>query len=463
MRKSALSSFILFTVLGLLPAGLRAQVVVRVNTRMTYQTMSGFGLFGGAIDNWVQKTSPGLATQLVDDLGITINRGSVPFDFEPKDLSLTGADGNIANYNLTGDVSKEIPVWKGYHARGLSTFILSVWSPPPWMKNPGAHGHDAQPWCKDGRAGGELLPENYPKFARMLVVFLKYFKSQVGVDAYAISLQNELAFDEPYESCVYTPQQYVALLKVVGPEFRRDGIKTKIFFPEDIGYYDRVMSYINGVMDDAQARQYPGIVAIHAYDTNGVTPNSPSAKTWENMFAPGAKHGLPFWMTETSGYGLDWPAAMNLARSMYVGLRYGHVSAWVMWEASTVPKADNESLTGGLDGKDTPPKYFAAKQFYRFIRPGSVCIEANADDDAVLPLAFTNTKDRTMTLVLINTSTDEKKVTLNISGSYSAPASFQASRSSETESCLTLPPQKRRDSVTLSPMSITTLQGKTGL
>jgi glucuronoarabinoxylan endo-1,4-beta-xylanase len=441
----------------LFPAWLCAQSVVHVDTRVVHQTISGFGLFGGANHDFVQETSPALATQLVDDLGITISRAPVPFDFEKTDLSLTHSENDITKYNLTGDVSKWVPIWKNYHAKGLNTFIFSVWSPPVWMKNPGTHGHN-EPWCQDGRAGGRLLPENYPKFAHMLVMFLAYFKQQMGIEAYAVSLQNELAFDEPYESCVYTPAEYTALVRVVGAEFRRDNVKTKIFYPEDIGYYDRVMSYINAVLDDPIAERYAGIVAVHAYDTNGITPNSPSAKTWENMYAAGAQHHIPFWMTETSGYGLDWNAAMNMAKSMYVGLRYGQVSAWVMWQASNVGKPDSFSLTGGADGKDTPPKYFAAKQFYHFIRPGSICVDAKADASAVLPLAFINTKDRTMTLVLINNGDQEEKVTLNITGK--PPFPFEATRSSETEKCVSVGRQKPKDVLTLPSQSITTLQAK---
>jgi glucuronoarabinoxylan endo-1,4-beta-xylanase len=455
MRISTLSAI---AIVVLFPAWLCAQVVVHVDTHITHQTITGFGLFGGAVKGFSQQTSAALADQLVNDLGLTISRGAVPFDFEKTDLSLTHSENDITKYNLTGDVATWVPVWKNYRAKGVNTFILSVWSPPVWMKNPGNHGH-SEPWCQDGRAGGKLLPANYSKFAHMLAMFLAYFKKQAGIDAYAISLQNELAFDEPYESCVYTPAEYAALVKVVGAEFRRDNIKTKIFYPEDIGVYDRVMSYINAVLNDPAAAAYAGIVAVHAYDTNGITPNSPSAKTWENMYAAGAKHHLPFWMTETSGYGLDWNAGMAMAKSMYVALRYGQVSAWVMWEACNVDKATGESLTGGSDGKDAPPKYFAAKQFYRFIRPGSICVEATATDPAVLPLAFINNKDRTITLVLINNGAQDEKVTLSIAGK--TPYPFDVARSSKTESCAPVGRQKPKEELTLPAQSITTLVGKT--
>jgi O-glycosyl hydrolase len=423
-----------------------APVNIALNPAASDQTIAGFGAFGGSIHAWQPNLTAALAHRLVGDLGLTISRGPLPFDFER-------ADGS---FNYSGDVSKWIPIWKSLRDGGVSRFIISVWSPPPWMKNPGTHGH-AEIWCRDGRAGGYMLPENYANFADMCVTFLGYFKSQVGVEVYGLSLQNELAFDEPYESCVYTPAQYVALVKVVGPAIERAGLSTKLFGPEDIGYRDRVMSYIDALMNDPAARRYVGFVAVHGYAPNGITPDSPDARVWQGMYDPVAARGKQLWMTETSGFGATWPDAMHLAQALYTALRFGHVSGWCWWQACTsdAPSPTAETLLAGADGEFAAPKFSVLSQFARFVRPGAVRIEAAADDSSVLPLAFKDDADHTLTVVLINLADED--FSTRIQGLLPA-SQWHVYRSSAAENCLDVGVIPTPSPIPLPRRSVTSLQ-----
>ncbi len=376
---------------------------ITIDPTQEFQTIEGFGAYGGSIKNWQQSLSPALANRLVDDMGLTISRGPLPFDFQNPDGS----------FNHSGDVAKWIPIWKALKQKRIHKFIISVWSPPVWMKNPGNHGHK-EPWCQDGRAGGYLLPENYGKFAEMCLEFLRYFKHEVGVEVFALSLQNEPAFDEPYESCVYSPEQYAAILKVVGRRLREERLATRLVGPEDLGSHDRVMKYLNAVMEDPEARGYLGFVAVHGYAPNGITADSPDARIWQSLHAVGANDGKQLWMTETSGYDESWTGAMALARAMYTALRFGQVSGWCWWQAAG---ADNEkptsfTLTAGPGGADAAPKFHVAACFGRFVRPGVVRTEAISDDASVLPLAFKNPEDKALTIVVINDSAEEKPLDL---------------------------------------------------
>jgi glucuronoarabinoxylan endo-1,4-beta-xylanase len=428
---------------------------VKVGPSTTYQTIEGFGVFSGYNKSWTQVMSPDLANTFVDDLGVTISRIQLSHTFEPKDLGPDDQDPSKFN-GKDPSVYQYIQVAKTLHDKGVNKFLVTVWSPPVWMKNPGTHGH-SQPWCSDGSAGGYLLPENYDKFANYLVQFLAFFKQEVGVDAYAISPQNELAFDEPYASCLYTPEQYAKLVAVIGKKFQDAKVTTKILFPEDIGDHQRVMSYINGVLNDSDASQYAGIVAIHAYDTDGVTPSSPSAKTWGDIYTAASSHKLPFWMTETSGYGIDMASALKMSQAMYVGLKFGHVNAWIFWEGSDTDGSP-ESLTYGDTGQPAPIKFYAAKQFFRYIRPGAVSVDITADDQDILPLAFQHNGDKTLTLVLINKGTTDKTIKLNVSGS--GPTTYKSYRTSATEKCVDIGSVNSTDAIPLPSSSITTLQGK---
>jgi glucuronoarabinoxylan endo-1,4-beta-xylanase len=410
------------------------------------QTIEGFGAFGAGTRNYSPFVTPALAHKLFGDLGLTITRGPLAFDFER-------ADGS---YNFAGDVAKWVPIWKSLKSAGAEKFIISVWSPPPWMKNPGNHGH-AEAWCADGRAGGFLLPANYGKFADCCVAFLRYFKSQVGVEVYALSIQNELAFDEPYESCVYTPLQYTAAAKVVAQHIQAAGLSTRLFGPEDIGALDRVMAYMNAITFDKSALSSMRFLAVHGYAPNGVSPDSADARTWQTMADAAVKNGKQLWMTETSGYGLSWDDGMSLGVAMYTSLRFGHVSGWCWWQADSADAGDaksaTEALIGGADGELVSAKYFVLRQFAHFVRPGAVRVAADCSEASVLPLAFTDKK--TLTLVLLNQGAGDASIELK---GFTPSSPWRAVRSSATENCADLSSLPPAAAILLPARSVTTLQ-----
>src|SRR5436190_734196 len=91
-----------------------------------------------------------------------------------------------------------------------SIFRTSTASAPHWMKGAELDANTGQP---DGNqpvltatdsAGGSLIdtPDNLQQFGRYVAAYVKGFEQTYGVPFYAISIQNELAFHETYNSCV---------------------------------------------------------------------------------------------------------------------------------------------------------------------------------------------------------------------------------------------------------------------
>ena len=270
-----------------------------------YQTMDGFGSFSSINNNWSTTFNAGFVDKLVNDLGANISRQALSHDFENTN---DNSDPNVSDLTKFNDNSMkdEFDYWKAIKAANANTkFIISVWTPPVWMKE---NGHACEYGDPIYTCGGRLKYDMYEEFAERCVAFIKILKQQTGIDLYAFSLQNELAFDQPFVSCVYTPEEFVNILKVVGSRFKKEGITTKIFGPEDIGYFDRVMQYINGALNDPLARDYIDIIAVHGYASNGISPNSPDAITWRDMGAPGAKFNKPFWMRGVSARLPPYPA-----------------------------------------------------------------------------------------------------------------------------------------------------------
>jgi glucuronoarabinoxylan endo-1,4-beta-xylanase len=409
--------------------------IVQGDTSVKFQTMEGFGGFGGQQEWWTDGpfTSPSYINDIVNDLGVTIIRDEIPTNFEmvndnddPYNTDLTKFNINTPVAGSHQTLSAHIQFMKDAKAAGVKTFVVAVWSPPAWMKtNNNTNGKAAStPVYSDSPDSGnnQLKKSDYEEFAEMCVAYVKIIKQQTGIDIYALNVQNEPRFSEPYESCVYNGAAFRDLVKTVGDRFKYEGLTTKIFAPEDIGYLEGVSSMVQPLLDDPISRNYTDIIAVHGYALDGVTANSPDAQTWKSMFGWGAQYGKPLWMTETSGYSNDWKGAMDLSKAIYTAIKQGNVSAWLYWTIST-QTLDSYSLMNAAGAKSK--RYYTSKNFYRWIRPGAVRFSFEtvpADASNIYPLAFYNSALQSTSIVIINDNTDSRAVKLSGNG---LPASYE--------------------------------------
>src|SRR4030042_979503 len=136
-------------------------------------------------------------------------------------------------------------------------------------------------------------------------------------------------------------------------------------------------------------------------------------------------------MTETSGHDTTWNGAMNLAMDIHEYLVLGNFSAWIYWQISGNTGGSNPGLyTLMLEGKPTK-KYYTAKHFYRFIRPGAIRISASSANDSILVSAYKHPKEGNLTVFLINPS--NTPVTVKIADHPLLPSRFTLHRSKETD------------------------------
>lgn len=373
-----------------------------------YQTIDGFGGFNADND----------ADALVNDLGITIHRGEL---------------------NPDGTPSPGWSVLRNVKNAGCTKFIFSVWSPPASMKTNGS--------VTDG---GNLKPSQYAAFGNYCATFLKQFKQEVGIDCYAFSPQNEAEFVEPYASCVYTAETYRDMITVIGPILKAECPNTMIFGPETMSHTMGAMQAVT--LNDPDANPYLNAIAVHGY-SDGVSPSSPSANVWSKAARMAASYDRRLWMTETSGQADNWSGAMDLAGGIYVSLYYGDLNAWVFWRLTQT--ADWQANTRWLissSGRKTQ-RYYASKQYYKYVRPGAVRVESLSDDIDVLPTAFHHKQNRTLTIVVINNASSSRA--LNLAGA-NVPSQFTRYLSSSSKNCSN-EGTASSSSISLPASSITTL------
>jgi glucuronoarabinoxylan endo-1,4-beta-xylanase len=393
---------------------------ISADSSQQYQAMEGFGGFGAQMEYWGNGpfTSPAFVNTLMNDLGLTILRDNIPSNFEitndnndPAVTDLNAYNINTATPGHDGKLADHLQYLIDIKNAGLQKLIVSVWTPAPWMKynnkvgNGTTNQNSAPAYTNNPDANtNQLKTDMYEEFAEYCTAYIKIIKQRTGLDVYALSIQNEPRFSQFYASCVYNGAALRDVIKVVGQRLEAEGLSTKIFIPEDVGWFDGIKSLVEPVLADADARKYVDIVAVHGYANDGVNPGSADALTWQAMYNWGAAYNIPLWMTETSGYANTQDGAIDLSKAMYIALKYGNATAWLFWSISTTT-LDAYSLmnSAGIKSK----RYYASKNFYRYIRPGAKRFEINSPDtDKLLPLAFNHSGDQSTTLVIINTNKD---------------------------------------------------------
>jgi len=443
---------------------------VTINASQKFQTMEGFGGFGAKDVYWSNGPFTGaqFVDDLINDLGLTILRDNIPTNFEitndNSDPNITDLSKFNINNNTTGHDGKladHLQFLKDMKTAGLQKLIVSIWSPAPWMKynnkiSNGTNQNSAPAYTNAPDANtNQLKTDMYQEFAEMCVAYIKIIKQETGIDVYALSLQNEPRFSQSYASCVYNGEALRDLIKVVGKRFDDEGINTKIFMPEDVGYFDGIKALIQPILNDPAAMSYVDIVATHGYAFDGVTAASTDAQTWQAMYNWGAPLGKPLWMTETSGFENNMDGAISLGKAMYTAITYGNVSTWVFWSLSQ-GTLDAYSLMSSSGAKSK--RYYVSKNLYRYVRPGAYRISATAPDQSgVYPMAFKHDVENSQTIVLINDSTISRAIKL--SGS-SLPSQFSMHTTSDTDDCKDYGMINSSDGILLPPKSVVTLYKK---
>lgn len=337
-------------------------------------------------------------------MGLSILR----LEFPPTFQAEKNGDFNLNGKVFGGpDLQHNFRDVRELHKKGVDKFIASIWSPPAWMKTLNTDGKGPTTI-----KGGSLRNDADEDFADYCAAYCHAFEKETGVELYALGLQNEPEFSEPYNSCVYSPQQMREALRAVGRVFKRKGIHTKIYLPEALPQQKHIGDFFEAVNDDPETSEYYDIFAIHNYDADGMNVGGATAMQWEKYYNLTSTADPPkeLWMTETSGQPNTWKGAMLLAANIYNALYYGNINAWLWW--AIADKKSSEVYALIIDGQPTA-RYYTSKHYYKYIRPGAVRIKSESGNPDILSLAFKNSGKYKFVSILINKSNKPLEVGLS--------------------------------------------------
>lgn len=415
-------------------AGAAREVAVTVDAQNSHQTIQGFGTMWIEWGDRPEYHDPGFYDLAVNDLGLSILR-----IFSPDDEEVANDDNDPNHFNWPGfncfELNKRMTFAQEFQKRGVKRFLLTVMSPTAFLKT-----NRAPDW------GGALRADMYPEYAEQVAAMIEMAQHNWGVNITDVTIQNELLFMEFYGSCVYHPEGAREAVRALMHKFKKEGINTRIFMPEDMMDYQRMMAYIKPTMADPETSQFVGGFGTHrlgGYDVVQRWSESTKQYNREN------------WMTETGGHPQNWTGAMNMAKDMYEYLVGGNFNAWIYERLTGDAKEVSTLFT---DGKPAP-KYYAAKHYFRYVRPGAVRVEAQSPDKDLLVSAYRHDVDGTLTVVMINKSDQAATVRLAATGK-GLPENYTVYRSTETDQCADQGLVAAGKDLTMPAQSIVTLYGK---
>ncbi len=405
----------------LLLSGQLHAATVTINKASHHQTMVGFGTHTN-IKAWKYKVGPFYYTADLDSAGF--------YDSLARDM-------NVFRTSMRSGANEHI---RALVARGMQHFIMTSWSPPADMKTNG------ETCC-----GGNLLTDKYDDYATYCVNEINAFKTGCGVDLLAFNFQNEPAFYEPYNSCIFDPIPYKNMHVELGRLAQTQGVlaHTMLMGPECMATYTRgdgVRNYTDPILSDAEAKGFLGALAVHGYK-DGVEPDYGSAAGWTQIAARAAQLGVPCWQTETDMPCTTMSQAISMAGAIYVGVKFGDLSVFSKWTCAN--ESDNHMVWNGV----YYPGYYALAHFGRYVRDGAVRVDCESNDTTVLSVAFEDQARGWFTVVLINIATASRTVSIAGSGLPSEYRGFQTTDGAKGVELVTQNPS----SITLPAKSITTL------
>ena len=160
-------------------------------------------------------------------------------------------DQTLESFQINRDKASVIPMIKDALSYNNNiSFFASPWSPPAYMKDTG-----------EMNRGGKLKKEYYELWSQYYVKFIEEYKKN-GVNIGAITIQNEPASAQKWDSCVYTPEEERDFVKYhLGKKMHDLGVKIMFWDHNKVWLVDRA----NAVLTDSEINNYIDGVAFHWY------------------------------------------------------------------------------------------------------------------------------------------------------------------------------------------------------
>jgi glucosylceramidase len=383
-----------------------ASVVVDVSR--TFQTLLGFGgaFTEAAAVTWLKLGLEQRDAMLRDCFdahqghGYTLGRVHInSCDFALGNYSHVEVpdDTELASFSIERDRQALLPfIQAAQRVAGRPLQLLaSPWSPPPWMKTNAQMNH-----------GGKLLPEFRDAWARCYVRFIEEYARE-GVPIWGVSVQNEPAATQHWDSCLYSAEEERDFVRdYLGPALANAGLgHVKIVIWDH--NRDLIVERASVIYSDAGAARYVWGAGFHWYGESHFDHLQLVHDAWPDkhlLFTEGCQEGGPH-------HG-SWALGERYAHSIINDLNNWTVG-WIDWNLLLDEHGGPNHVGNHCSAPilaDTShsalqhqSSYWYIGHFARFVRPGAKRALCAASSTQLEATAFIN-PDGSFAVVALNRS-----------------------------------------------------------
>lgn len=382
----------------------RPSVSLVVDTSFTYQTILGFGgAFTEAAGHTFSKLSKPHQDKIikayfdpVEGLGYTLGRVSIhSSDFGLGNYTyIDEGDETLSSFDIARDHKYVLPfIDQAEKAAGQKIKLLaSPWSPPAWMKT-----------NNEMNNGGKLKDKYRALWAKYFVKFIDAYTA-LDKHIFAVTVQNEPAAKQIWDSCLYTKEEERDFVKYyLGPTLKKAHPDVNIIIWDH--NRDIIVERADAVLSDPEAREYVWGTGLHwyvseAFEHVGQVHDLHPDK--HILFTEGCIEG---------GVHLGaWHTGERYARNM-IGDFNHHCEGYIDWNLvlneiggpNHVGNYCDAPIIGDTvkDELHFNSSYYYIGHFSKFVKPGARRIRHTIKDDTTLKtVSFKNTDDSIITIVL---------------------------------------------------------------
>jgi len=398
------------------------KINIEVNSQIKYQEMVGFGANITDASAWLiqNKLSESAKQKLLQDLfgpspgaGFSFTRLTMgASDFSTRHYSLNDTapgtrDDALRNFSLAPMKTDVLPVLKSAMLINPQLKVMaSPWSAPAWMKT------------TNSLIKGTLRPDSYGAFAK----YLNHFADELlleGIQLHAITLQNEPHFEpDDYPGMRLMPEMRAQLISDhLGPLFAKR--KEKIRLLDWDHNWDDVQSPL-AVLVNEKARPYIDGVAWHCYGGEvqaqaQVHAAYPDKETYftecsGGEWKPHWEETLPWYMKHLIiGTTRNWAKGV-LLWNLALDENHGpHLGGCKDCRGVVTINSVTGEVTKNFD-------YYALAHASRFVRQGARRIDSSLGIDGIETVAFQNSDDQSIVLVVLNGASEGRQFSVAFKG-----------------------------------------------
>jgi glucosylceramidase len=393
---------------------------VFVDAGRRFQTVLGFG---GAFTESAAVTWQRLSGAARDELmrayfdpahghGFTfcrVHMGSCDFSLGNYAHAATADDVEGTGFSIDRDRQALLPfIQAALRTAGRPVRLLaSPWSPAAWMKSNGRMND-----------GGHLRPERRAAWARCFVRFIQAYE-EAGVPIWGVSVQNEPAAHQRWDSCLYSAEEERDFVRDhLGPALATAGLGHVAIVVWDHNR-DLMVERAATVFNDPEAAKYVWGTGFHWYGEDHFDHLQLLHDAWPDkqlLFTEGCQEGGPH-----TG---EWALAERYARSLVNDLNRWTVG-WIDWnlllDAQGGPNHVGNFCSAPVladaqgSGLQFQSSYAALGHFARFVQPGAQRVLCAATREALDCTAFVN-PDASVATVVLNRGDAAQHFVLRVGG-----------------------------------------------